>query len=616
MALYMVCRLLFYGFNHSYFSTSSFTEILKAFIYGVKFDAAAIILSNCLFIFLSILPLAVWMKNWYQSVLKWLFVIINSVFVLLNCIDFIYFKFTAKRTTSDWFQMWTLGNDMGNLLPQIVRDFWYVLLIWFFLIFLLVKFYPKTKIKPEPVAGKKFSVALLKWLFIPVIIFCCVIVIRGGVQFKPMSIMSASKYSSPQNSSLVLNTPFTILRTFGKSELEEVNYMSEAQAKKYFSLTHQYSGNSSFRPLNIVVIILESFSKEYIGGLNPDYPRGEGYTPFLDSLMKESLACTNAYANSKKSIEGIPAVLAGIPALMIDPFITSVYNGNKINSIASLLKEKSYTTGFFHGGNNGTMGFDNFAKAAGFDFYKGRKEYGDKDYDGDWGIYDEPFYKYFIGEINKMQKPFMTCIFSVSSHHPYSIPAKYKGKFKKGNLPIHESVMYADYSLKTFFDAAEKQNWFDSTLFIITTDHTGPSAIDRYQTKKGIYEIPIIFYHHSKLKGIVTSVAQQCDILPSVMHYLNYDGSFNAFGNSLFDTTATRFAANYLVDFYQLITDDYLLQFDGEKNIAMYEYKSDHLIKKNILDEKKESAETKSLLLKSIIQQFNYAMIHNRINGK
>ncbi len=477
------------------------------------------------------------------------------------------------------------------------------------MIFILVKYYPKIKIINVPASAKKISITLLKWVFVPLLIVAAVIIMRGGMQLKPMGMLNASAYVSVKNASLVLNTPFTIIKTFGKIELDDVKYFNNGEEEKYFSLQHHYKKDESFKPNNVVVIILESFSKEFIGGLN-NY---DGYTPFLDSLIGQSLVCTNAYANSKKSIEGIPAVLASIPSLMNEPFITSAYNSNKINSIASLLKKKGYLTGFFHGGNNGTMGFDNFVKSAGFDFYKGRNEYGDSNYDGHWGVYDENFYKYFLDELNKMQKPFMTSFFSVSSHHPYSIPEKYKGKFKKGTLPIHQSIRYADYALKTFFDEAKKQPWFDNTLFIITADHTSEAEFPVYQSKLGVFAVPVIFYHHNKLNGKYNKVAQHCDILPSVMDYLNYDEPFSAFGNSIFDTTKTKFAMSFLSDFYQLVTDDYLLQFDGEKNMALYDYKHDALLTKNLLPQEKQTAEKNAILLKSVIQHFNHAMIHNEI---
>lgn len=540
-----------------------------------------------------------------QVILKILFIVCNAVFILFNCVDFPFFRFIQKRTTADVFDLLQLGDDTKNTIPQMAIDFWYVLALWIGFILLLWIFYPKVKnwnSKTKP----RFS----NWFLFLGISVMLVIISRGGIQLKPLRTIDATDHTSPRNAPLVLNTTFTLLKTWGKVKVEEIKYFENGNEKKYFSSAKKYKSSQPFRPFNVVIIVLESFSKEYIGGLN----NGEGYTPFLDSLMKESLTFTNAFANSKKSIEGIPAVVSSIPALMTEPFITSVYNGNKVNSIASCLKTKNYTTAFFHGGNNGTMGFDNFSKAAGFDSYVGRKEYGDKDYDGNWGVFDHKFYSFFIDRMNRMPGPFMTCFFSISSHHPYRIPAGLEGKFKKGTLPIHESIMYADYALKTFFEKAKQQSWFDNTLFVITSDHTGPAAKPEYQTRLGIFKVPVIYYmHHAKWNKFDSTVTQQCDIMPSVLDFLHYDGSFVAFGNSVFDSTAKHFAVNYLNDSYQHVSNNYLIEFDGERPDGIFDFVNDPLLGKNyFIDGSLLPNELNTL--KSYIQQFNEAMIRNKLS--
>lgn len=611
--IYTLCRFIFFCYNYSFFAPTGLTEIVKSFLAGLKFDASILTTTNALFILLSILPVTSWNKRWYQTLLKTIFLVVNIVCVFLNCMDFVYFKFILKRTTADWFNMLRLGNDTQNLAFRVIFDFWHAILIFAAIVFLLVYLYNKVRWKKIVNSTYNASYSAKCWLLLLPLAALLIVFGRGGIGYKPLRILSASEYSVATNTPLILNTPFTILKTLGKSGVENIMYFTESEREKYFTNKHNFKTKQAFRPLNVVVIILESFSKEYIGSLN-NY---EGYTPFLDSLIHESLVFTNGYANAKKSIDGIPAVTAGIPALMQEPFITSAYSGNRLSSLASELKKKNYTTAFFHGGNNGTMGFDNFAKAAGFDFYKGKKEYGNKDYDGNWGVYDEPFYKFFLSEMTKMKQPFMTCMFSLSSHHPYSIPPQYNGKFKQGPLPIHESIGYADYALKTFFKSVSTEPWFDNTLFVITADHTGPGEFLYYKNKLGIFEIPILFYqHNSALKGKSATVTQQIDIFPSVLDYLNFDESFTAFGNSVFDSTGNHFAVNYLNEEYQLVKKNYLLQFDGESATALYNDETDSLLQHNLLMQQPLVAKENTLLIKAIVQQFNRAMIQNELAGQ
>ena len=609
--VYNLMRLIFLLLNLSYFKLTT-ADCFIVFIAGMRFDLVAITILNILFIALHALPLKIFFSKGYQISLAILFCVFNSVAIIFNCVDFAFYKFILKRSGADLIDVILLGEDTGNNLAAMAKDFWHVPVLAFLIIGLLIYSYRSIKVPAfESLQSNSLqrNNKILPWLLLIPFSGLVIIAFRGGVQYKPLRIISAAEYNSPQNATLILNTTFTIIKTFNRKGVEPVSFYSDAKADEIFNPVMQYGKNKPFRKLNVVVIILEGIGKEYIGAFN----NGKGYTPFIDSLIRQSLTFQYSYANSKKSIEGIPAVLASIPALMNEPYITSVYGGNKINSIASLLKNKGYQTAFFHGGNNGTMGFDNFTAAAGYDTYYGRNEYGVKDYDGNWGIFDEPFYKFFVAKMNEMKPPFHTALFTISSHHPYTIPDHLKNKFPKGTLPGHESVGYADYALKSFFSLASKQAWYDSTLFVITADHTSMSEGDYYKNKLGIYAVPIIYFMpHDGLKGWSLQVTQHASVLPSVMDYLNYNQQFVAFGNSVFDTTAHSFAANFMDDGYQLI-DDYLIQFDGEKTTSCYAFKSDSLLTDNMLLTAKNII-PKEALLKAYIQQYNNRLINNKMS--
>jgi len=612
LGLYTLCRLLFFAFNFSYFNQESFSHILSIFLFGLRFDITAIVISNLLFITLSALPFSFVNNKPYQQLLKIIFIVVNSAALLFNIIDLELFKFQGKRATADVFRIMSFGGDFANTVPQMIRDFWYLVLIFGTLVFLLFWFYKKQsgiifKEQAKSHAPLWVSVGLLLTAAL------CYIGFRGGLQYRPIDIMTASKYANGADASLLLNTPFTIIKTLGKNPIEPLQYFSKGDAEKISPVIHEPI-KKTFRPLNVVIIVVESLGKEYIGSLN-NYA---GYTPFLDSLIKHSLVFTHAFANGKRSIEGIPCIVAGLPALMPEPFITSGYNGNKVTGLASILKGNGYSTMFFHGGTNGTMGFDNFCKASGFDAYYGRREYNnDKDFDGSWGIYDEPFLQYTAEKLKETKSPFFATVFTVSSHHPYSIPEKYKGMFKKGTLPNHESIQYADYSIKKFFETARQMPWYDSTLVIITADHTALSEHPFYQTNIGIYSIPIIYYMpHDSLIGRSEITTQQIDILPTVLDYLHYDEPYFAFGSSVFDTTADHFAVNYINDTYQIISGDYAFTMDGSKPHSLFNFVDDTLLKNNLLDSVPNRKHFLEKKLKAFIQNYNNAILNNSMAVK
>ncbi len=607
---FSISRFLFYLFNYHYFDSIRFVELMKIMFFGIRFDNSALYYFNLIFILLSLIPGNYKNNKHYQKILLLLFFIINSLLLATNYIDTKFFDFEHKRLTSDIFSSVWLGEDFRTLLPDFIKDYWYIIIIWVVMSFGLYKFYPKfnsDKISKDDLNVKQyFSHTGIFILLMGIgLIFG-----RGGFQLKPLRVIHAADYTSAKNIPLVLNTPFTIMKTIGVKSFYVYKYFDKEKLDTIYSPIIKYD-YSERKNTNIVIIILESFSREYIGALN----KGSGYTPFLDSLMENSLVYTRSFANGKRSMEAMPSIMAGLPALTDETYITSRFSSNKINSIANMLSQKAYYTAFFHGGKNGTMGFDKFTKIAGFDEYYGMDEYPSKtDYDGNWGIYDEEYLQYFAQTLTEFKEPFFTSVFTLTSHHPYEIPEKYKGKFPIGTLNIHESIGYTDYSLKKFFESAKKTDWYNNTLFIITADHTAQAKSSYYKNKLGNYAIPIIFYHpmDSSFVGRSNKIAQQTDIFPTILDYLGYNDPVICFGNSLLKDSTDHFTVNYINGIYQIIRDDYLLQFDGNTPIAFYNIKSDSLLQNNLIENSVNLQELETYL-KAIIQSYQERLIENRL---
>jgi phosphoglycerol transferase MdoB-like AlkP superfamily enzyme len=610
LALYALLRLIFYFFYPAQFSDIPFSDLLVLFVAAIRFDLSVIVLLNSIFIVFYLLPSPFNQNRFYQAGLKWLFIVVNSLALLANCVDLVYFGFTLKRTTADVFHFFggEIGSDLAHLIPQFLLDYWYVALIWLVCTYILYLVYAKTEIFKRTQPEKRH---LLRWLYYFLAILAMLIFYRGGFQLKPITIVDAGEYTESKNIPLLLNTPFTILKTLDIESITPIIYFSDDREMDKFYNPIKRLKNSELERQNVFLIVLESFSKEYVKSLNN---RSVGYTPFLDSLIENSLVCTNAYSNGKKSIEGIPAIVASIPTWMGEAYITSAYGGNQIKGLPMLLANEGYYTAFFHGGVNGTMGFESFAKIAGYKDYFGKNEYNnEKDDDGSWGIWDEEFLQYTAQTINKKQEPFMATVFTLSSHHPFAVPEKYKNKFKGGDLPIHRTIEYTDYSLKKFFETIKTMPWYKNTLFVICADHTGTSADSYYINKVGNNAIPIIYFKpDSNLKGKQTGITQQIDIMPSVLDYIHYNKSYFSFGKSIFDTTS-YFAFTYNSGWYQLMEGEYMIQFDGNKTTEMYNYINDSMLQKNVVGINKELQQQMELKSKAIIQSYQQCLIKNKM---
>ena len=621
--LLSVCRIIFVLMNSGMyaqaFDNNSLWEMFKG---SMLFDTAAVCYLNVLYVVLLAFPLHYREGKTMQSITKWSFVIPNAIGVISNLCDCVYVPFTGRRTTFSVFSEFGNEDNMGTVIGTAVLDHWWLLLIGAAIIWAICRLYtPAKKQYRRKATYYAWHIPLLA-----VAAFLLVTGMRGGIgkAVRPITLSNANAYvSSPAEAPIILNTPFSIIRTIGKKAFTEKNYYSEEELAGIFNPVQQFALNGERNRKNIVVIIVESFGKEYIGAYNP---RPEGsLTPFLDSLIEKSRSYRHSYGNGMKSIDGMPSILSSIP-MFVEPFITTEASLNHVSGIAGLLGEEGYNTAFFHGAPNGSMGFQAFAKATGFERYYGLDEYcesplhkGMDDYDGTWAIWDEPFLQYYAECMNGMEEPFFTSVFTASSHDPFRIPEEYSGKFRKGNHPFVECVQYTDNALRLFFEYAEKQNWYRNTLFVITADHTNCRQGEKYTTSAGMFEVPVIFFMPEQ-NGPFTpgideeTIAQQIDIMPTILEYTGYSKPFVAFGKSLLTAEPEEsYAVNFTNEVFQYYKGEYVLLFDGEKSLSLYNIRKDPLMKENIMGTEDVVKDGMERELKAIIQQYMTRMLHDRL---
>ncbi|MFN0189596.1 MAG: LTA synthase family protein [Bacteroidia bacterium] len=607
IVLFQISRIIFGLTNPSTVST----DYLSIFLAGLRYDITTICILNLPILLLHVYPSKFSFSVNYQKIISILIISLNALALLFNYIDTGWFPFIQKRSTIDFFTLISTGDDLQNNIGIYLLDFWYLVLFWGLSLFALIYFENRFRKSVKTSQGEnQFLPTHLRIGIAVLLIIFGIIGFRGGMQLKPLSIQAAAKMVPSNSIPLVLNTPYTLFKSRDDQLLKEPTFIPMVVAKNIFNIHQQVTQDSTINKKNVVLIIMESFSYDYISY----YHHTKTVTPFLDSLMKVSDAWPNCFANAKRSIEGIPAILTSMPSLMDQSFINSAYNVSNINSLASILQPHGYTSAFFHGGNNGTMGFDNFTKLAGYSNYFGKKEYDgpSEHYDGHWGIFDDKFFLFMIRKINGFTPPFHTAFFSISSHHPYTIPSDYKNKIPTGLTPTQQGMAYADASLRSFFETAKKQEWYNNTLFIITSDHSGPASSVYSYNRLGAYHIPLLFFDPQNLQSnLHKETAQQTDILPSVLGLLNFSGNYSAFGRNLFGSNR-GWSINYSNQTWEFITDTSILQFDGI-NTTHYYLRSDSMLVNNLINTTDKAIDTSSVFLRSILQQYHFGLIHNQI---
>lgn len=679
--VYVLLRVEFLSVNWSYFHEAATEGRIGSLLWaGLTFDAPGIFYLNLPYILLMLFPLHLKERERYFKFCKTFFIIINAIGIFVNLADSVYFSYTLRRTTFDVFTEFAGDNNLLKIFAVESVRHWYLIIVGGVLVWGLWELYasPSKEMNTRPLLryyifsfaalaiGALISVSAIRggllvrwWYYIigGIVMYAAweifhrtrykyiafaagcagllliLIAPVGGWRhrdIRPIAISNASAYiKRPVEAALILNTPFTMIRTIGTSPFADPRYMPDAEMEMLYSPVHTGDGGnfkySALKGKNIIVIILESFGREYVGSLNEDILGFgyKGFTPFLDSLVNVSATWRYTFDNGQKSIDALPSVTAGIPSF-VKPFVLTPASVNTQKGLPGMLGQEGYTTAFFHGARKGSMGLDGIAKSVGFSKYFGRESFDsavtDQDaedsFDGYWGIWDEPFLQFMAKEITELPQPFMACVFTLSSHHPFNVPEKYKGKFPKGTLPIHQTIGYTDMALAKFFEAAKKTDWYDNTIFVVTNDHTNARDHDEYRSAISAFYGPILIFDPSGTlpRGIVGEIAQQTDIMPTVLNLVGCRKPYVAFGKDLFATDeAEGWAVNYN-GVYQYVKYGLVLQFDGKNNVALYKL-GDHKMEKNLLGKFPDREQQMQKELKAVIQQYMQRMLKDRLTA-
>ena len=625
--VYQTARLAYYLENSDYLSYS--WDIFRG---GLLFDTSAILYTNILYVMMMLIP---WYKkenNTYHLICKWLYMVVNGLALAINLADAVYFQYTMRRTTTTVFQEFSNEGNLGSIIGTEFLNHWYLVLLFVVVMLLLWYCYARPHLDGRTLhAPNTWRYALTCQLSFVAFFPFCIAGMRGGftTAVRPITVSNANQYAArPVDAALALNTPFALIRSIGKNVFVVPPYFdNEEEMSRIYSPIHTIDTIGTIDTIppikkNVVILIVESFGREYIGALNKDLEDGKykGYTPYVDALISRSTTFRYSFCNGRKSIDGMPSILSSIP-MFVEPFILTPASMNDYTGIAGILGKEGYETAFFHGAQNGSMGFQAFAQKTGFQRYYGRTEYeaakGTKDFDGTWAIWDEPFLQYYAEQMSQMKEPFLTAVFTASSHHPFVVPESYQQQFPEEHLAIQKCIRYTDMAIGKFFETASKQPWFEHTIFVLTSDHTNMSDHDYYQTDLGGFCSPIIIYEPSRPEGqMIDKIAQQIDILPTVLGMLGYQKPYFGFGIDVLNTPKEdTWAVNYLNGVYQYVKHGYVLQFDGQKTKGFYSLQ-DSLMQHNLLHQSSTVSRQQQMEqeLKAIIQQYMERMTQDRLS--
>lgn len=614
--LYVVlflCRIVFYLVNSSLLGEFAWSELPSILWGSFVFDSASICYINIPFLLFSLLPLRAREKRWYQQGLFYLYMVLNAFVILLNFADAIYFRYVSKRFTAEEFYF-TQNDNNGEVIGKSVAEYWYLVLLFVAMVWGLAWCYKR--IAYHKSTYKRYYFVNSTLLVVTIALF--VIAIRGGLHgVRPLALNNANLYvKSTNKTGLVLSNPFCVIRTMGTQAFKGEVFYDDATVDSLFTPTHFPDSTAyNLEGRNVVVFTLESFSRENSARLNHDFFQGkrqQGYMPFLDSLMGHSYVFADAFMSGRRrSIDALPATLASLPS-PYQSFVLLPQSVAPINGLPKMLADKGYTTTFFNGGEKGSMNFDAFMRQIGVQKTFLREEYekacGTNDFDGTWGIWDEPFMQFMAKTLDKEKEPFFASIFTLTSHHPFKTPAKYDSMLPPGKRLIQRPTAYTDYSLRQFFAYAKNQPWYANTIFVFVSDHCATENNDPRTDVPPLNTQIVMFIYtpDEAVKGYDTRTAQQADIMPTLLGLLGNKTPYFAFGTDVFnEPRRERGVVSQIFDLSYFTTDSLVCIYDPLEGAVKGIFRRDDPFQKNNLYNQRDSLHNSmEKYLKSYLQSY------------
>ena len=566
-AVLMLCRTAFYLYNAAVLGPLTWAEAWPLLAGALKFDTASVVYADGVFILLSLLPLRE--RRWYRAVLFWYYVAVNAVLVVAtNLADTVYFRYTQKRFTAD--EIFFADNDNSlQLIGKFMAENWYLVLLWIALTALLAWGY-RRRVREESIFSRGWAYYIGNTVIFAAAAGLSVAGMRGGMtrMTRPITLSNATLYTADSGkANLILSNPFCILRTIGSAgSVKYKKHFAPEELARRFTPVHQPADSAAVNLAgrNVVVFIMESMSAEHSAYLCPEvYADREvkGFTPFLDSLMQNGLVFKRMYANGTRSIQAMPSVLGSIPSFRT-PFVLMPQSLGESRQLPAMLADKGYATLFFCGSEHGSMGFGAYARSAGVERLVSREDYearhGTGDFDGYWGIWDEPFLQFMGEELAATPEPFFATLFTLSSHHPFVVPEQYAATLPDGYTRIHKGVAYDDQAFRRFFHRFGGEEWFRRTIFVFIADHV---SSEKFAEKTRSYpgNMHIVGFIHTPdgaLQGEVREVTQQLDIMPTVLGLTGNTEPYFAFGRDVLnEPQRPRWSVSYDGKF-RALTDD------------------------------------------------------------
>ena len=326
----------------------------------------------------------------------------------------------------------------------------------------------------------------------------------------------------------------------------------------------EFSLRGENQPRNVVVIMLESFSKYIM----TEAGHVKGITPNLDRYSKEGMYFTRFYANSFRTDRAIVSILSGLPAQPTMSVMDIPHKSTSLPSIASAMGKAGYNSTFYYGGDTNYSNMKSYLMGTGFQNVVSDKDFPKELHTGKWGVADGPVYERILKDMiaSDKKEKHLRVVMSESSHEPFDVP--FKSHIKEPEL---NAFYYADKCLGEFVEAMKKQADWDNTLVLIVPDHLGayPLNIDNYALWR--YEIPMILLGGKINAQQEETIGCQSDIPATLLGILGVEHNEFLFSKDILDANVPHFAFFTFPDAMGMVTEENTVIYDNALNKAVFD---------------------------------------------
>lgn len=290
------------------------------------------------------------------------------------------------------------------------------------------------------------------------------------------------------------------------------------------------------RDKNVIVIQVEAL-QDFV--INRKY-NGQTLTPNLNKLLLTDSIYFNRFYQQlgKGGTSDAEFVTQNSLYPSMDLPAYSKYQDNKFLGLPMILREKGFNTMAFHAYKPEFWNRQNIYPMLGYDRFINMNDFNREEIFG-WGLSDKLFFKQSSVILSKAKQPFYSFLVTLSSHHPYVLPAKYKiikllPEHKDKTLGNYlQAINYTDEAIGVFIEELKKYGLYDNSIIAVYGDHRGiPSGVDEndklmagllgheYTFDESLNVPLIIHIPGSKVNEANITVGGQMDFLPTMLNLL------------------------------------------------------------------------------------------------